>query len=75
MALPTDRPTTVARMTSGWNLAEIWERVADRMPDATAQRDDHREFTWAEFDRRADGVAAALVGAGAQHQDKVAHYL
>ena len=30
---------------------------------------------WAEFDRRADGVAAALLGAGLEQQDKVAQYL
>ena len=61
--------------TPGWNLAEIWERNADRFPDATAQIQGDRTFTWAEFDRRADGVAAALLAGGAQHQDKVAHYL
>ena len=27
------------------------------------------------MDRRADGIAATLLAAGAQHQDKVAHYL
>ena len=61
--------------TPGWNLAEIWERNADRFPDATAQIQGDRTFTWAEFDQRADGVAAALLAGGAQHQDKVAHYL
>ena len=61
--------------TNGWNLAEIWERVADRFPDSTAQIQGDRTYTWAEFDRRADGVAATLLAAGAQHQDKVAHYL
>ena len=61
--------------TTGWNLAEIWERVADRFPDSTAQIQGDRTYTWAEFDRRADGIAATLLAAGAQHQDKVAHYL
>jgi acyl-CoA synthetase (AMP-forming)/AMP-acid ligase II len=59
----------------GWNLAEIWERNADRFPDAVAQLQGERSFTWAQFDRRADGIAAALLAAGATHQDKVAHYL
>jgi acyl-CoA synthetase (AMP-forming)/AMP-acid ligase II len=68
----TTAPHTAA---PGWNLAEIWERNADRFPDATAQIQGDRTFTWAEFDRRADGVAAALLAGGAQHQDKVAHYL
>ena len=62
-------------MSAGWNLAEIWEHNADRFPDAMAQRQADRSFTWAEFDRRADGVAATLLTSGAQHQDKVAHYL
>ena len=60
---------------AGWNLAEIWERNADRFPDAIAQVCGDRTSTWAEFDRRADGIAAALLAAGAQRQDKVAHYL
>ncbi len=62
-------------MTSGWNFAEIWERHADRFPDAIAQVQGDQSFTWAEFDHRADGIAATLLGAGLQHQDKVAHYL
>ncbi len=31
--------------------------------------------TWADFDRRADGVAKALLDVGVKRQDKVAHYL
>lgn len=62
-------------MSAGWNLAEIWEHNADRFPDAMAQRQADRAFTWAEFDRRADGIAATLLAAGAQRNDKVAHYL
>ncbi len=62
-------------MSAGWNLAEIWEHNADRFPDAVAQRQADRAFTWAEFDRRADGIAATLLAAGAQRNDKVAHYL
>ncbi len=66
---------TTHGMSSGWNLAEIWEHNADRFPDAVAQLQGDRSFTWAEFDRRADGIAATLLAGGAQHQDKVAHYL
>ena len=61
--------------TPGWNFAEIWEHHADRFPDAVAQVQGDRVFTWSEFDHRADGIAATLLGAGAGHQDKVAHYL
>ena len=62
-------------MAAGWNFADIWEHNADRFPDAQAQVNGHRRFTWAEFDRRADGVAATLLAAGALQGDKVAHYL
>ncbi|MEI7548438.1 MAG: AMP-binding protein [Actinomycetota bacterium] len=62
-------------MTAGWNFAEIWERIADSMPDAVAQVQGDRWYTWREFDHRADGIAATLLAAGLQHQDKVAHYL
>ena len=66
---------TNAATTAGWNLAEIWERNALHFPDAVAQIQGDRTFSWAEFDRRADGIAATLLAAGAEHQAKVAHYL
>lgn len=65
----------VAATSSGWNLADIWEHNADRFPDAVAQVHGDRVSTWTEFDRRADGLAATLIGRGVGHQDKVAHYL
>ncbi len=60
---------------SGWNLANVFETIADQIPDALAQHQGDRTFTWAEFDRRADGVARALLDAGFGEQDKVAQYL
>ncbi|MGI9029288.1 MAG: acyl-CoA synthetase [Ilumatobacteraceae bacterium] len=62
-------------MRPGWNFADVFEAVADRQPDALAQRHAGRSTTWAEFDRRADGIAAALLAAGVGEQDKVAQYL
>jgi acyl-CoA synthetase (AMP-forming)/AMP-acid ligase II len=59
----------------GWNFAEMWEHHADRFPDAVVQIQGDRSFTWSEFDRRADGIAATFLEAGVVHQDKVAHYL
>jgi acyl-CoA synthetase (AMP-forming)/AMP-acid ligase II len=59
----------------GWNFADIWEWVADHRPEAQAQVQGDRRFTWAEMDRRADGIAATLLAGGATHQDKVAQYL
>ncbi len=61
--------------TNGWNFADLWEAVADRIPDAPAQWHGDRMWTWAEFDQRADGIARTFLDAGAQHQDKVVHYL
>ncbi len=59
----------------GWNIAEVWEAVADVQPDAPAQVQGERRSCWREFDRRADGVAAALLRLGVERQDKVAQYL
>jgi fatty-acyl-CoA synthase len=59
----------------GWNFADLWETIADTIPDAPAQRHGERSTTWAEFDRRADGVAATLLEAGTAEQDKVALYV
>ena len=59
----------------GWNIAEVWEAVADVQPDAPAQVHRDRRLTWKEFDRRADGVAAAFLELGVERQDKVAQYL
>ena len=61
-------------MTS-WNLADIFETVADVLPDAPAQRFGDRLYSWAEFDRRADSIAADLLDAGLVQQSKVAAYL
>ena len=61
-------------MTS-WNVADLWEVCAGVRGDAPAQVHGDRTVTWADFDRRADGLAAALLAAGLGHQDKVAQYL
>jgi acyl-CoA synthetase (AMP-forming)/AMP-acid ligase II len=62
-------------MSDGWNFADLFEALAERQPDAMAQRHAGITTTWAEFDRRADGVAATLLAAGVAEQDKVAQYL
>jgi acyl-CoA synthetase (AMP-forming)/AMP-acid ligase II len=53
----------------------MWEWVADHLPEAPAQKQGDTTSTWAEMDRRADGIASTLLADGAQRQDKVAHYL
>ena len=60
---------------TGWNFADIWEVAARQAPDAPAQVQGDRTVSWSEFNRRADGVAAALLATGVAHQDKVAQYL
>jgi acyl-CoA synthetase (AMP-forming)/AMP-acid ligase II len=58
-----------------WNFADVWETVADLIPKANALAHEDRRVTWAELDRRADGIAQALIDAGLGQQDKVAQYL
>ena len=60
---------------TGWNFADVFERIADELPDDLAQQQGERRLTWRDFDRRADGVATALLDAGLGEQDKVAQYL
>jgi len=56
-------------------FADIWEEVAHARGDALAQVQAARRFSWTEFDRRADALAATFLAAGARRQDKVANYL
>ncbi len=58
-----------------WNYADVWETVADRIPEANALLQGPRRVTWGEMDRRADGIAQTLLDLGLGRQDKVAHYL
>jgi fatty-acyl-CoA synthase len=60
---------------SDWNLADIWEAAARVRGDATALSCGGVRRSWTELDRRADGIARALLDAGLGHQDKVAQYL
>ena len=59
----------------GWNFADLWELNAEQLPEAMAVVSGDRRVTWSEFDHRADGVAAWLLGLGVAEQDKVAQYL
>jgi 3-oxocholest-4-en-26-oate---CoA ligase len=58
-----------------WNFADVWEAVAGRLATAPAQEHASRSWTWQDFDRRANGVAAGLLERGIVHQDKIAQYL
>jgi fatty-acyl-CoA synthase len=58
-----------------WNFADIYEAVADRVPDRIAQIQGERTQTWSQLDRRTSALAADLVAAGLTQQSKVACYL
>ncbi len=61
---------------NGWNFADLWETIADGLPEALCQQQGARQVTWGEFNQRANGVARTLLAAeGAAEQDKVAQYL
>lgn len=62
-------------MTAGWNYADVWEEIADCLPDEVAAMHGPVVLTWRELDERADGVAGALLDAGLRRQDKVAQYM
>ena len=58
-----------------WNFADIWESVADALPDHVALVQGARRITWGQFDDRASRLAAALTAAGLRPGSKVASYL
>jgi fatty-acyl-CoA synthase len=60
---------------SRWIFADVWETVADVLPDAPALTHGDRTVTWSALDRRADNLARWLLGTDVRHQDKVALYL
>jgi 3-oxocholest-4-en-26-oate---CoA ligase len=59
----------------GWNYGDLWEIVADTLPDWEVLVQGERRLTWREVERRANGVAQSLLACGLGHQAKVAHFL
>ena len=57
---------------TGWNFADVYEVVADVAPGHQAIVQGDRRVSWAEFDRRASGVAQALLDAGHEHGETLA---
>ena len=60
---------------SDWNFPGVWEQAAAAFPDACATVHGDRRLSWADFDRRAAALAAALVERGLRPGAKVAQYL
>ena len=73
-AKPADS-VTVRYVNTGWNYADVWEAIAESIPDHVAQVHGSRRDTWQQFDQRADGLALSLLEVGAERDDKVAIYL
>ena len=58
-----------------WTLADVWEAIAASQPERPALIQADRVISWAEFDARADALAAHFIARGMSHQAKVAGYL
>lgn len=58
-----------------WNLASVWESVADALPDRTVLVHGDRRSAWSAFDDRAARFADALRAAGLRPGSKVAQFL
>ncbi len=59
----------------GWNLASVWESIADAVPDRPALVQGDTTRTWSAFDDRAARLGAALSALGVEPGAKVAFYL
>lgn len=66
---------TSSLSTTGWCFADVWEAVADQLPDSPCLTQGHTTRSWSQVDRRADGLARTLLNEGAAPQDKVAQYM
>ena len=59
----------------GWNFADVFNVVAQEIPDRPALIQGSRLVSWKELDHRAEALARFLAAAGLERQDKVAQYL
>jgi fatty-acyl-CoA synthase len=57
------------------NLASMWEAVADRLPEKTAQVHGDQRISFRDFERRAARLAGRLAAHGVGRGSKVAMYL
>ena len=60
---------------SSWTFADVWEAIAAVQPDLAAHIQGDRIISWADFDARADALAAYFIAQGLDHQAKVAAFL
>jgi fatty-acyl-CoA synthase len=62
-------------VTTDLMLADIWERVADAIPDRIALTQGDRAVTWRDYDDRAARLATAFAAAGLAPDSKVGLFL
>jgi acyl-CoA synthetase (AMP-forming)/AMP-acid ligase II len=60
---------------SNWAIADVWDTVADRLPNAPAVMHGDRRRNWREFERNASGLARLLLDHGLRRGDTFAQYL
>jgi 3-oxocholest-4-en-26-oate---CoA ligase len=57
------------------HFANVWQAIADKVPDRTALVHGHRQLTWREYDDRAARLARSFLDHGLGPDSKVALYL
>jgi len=58
-----------------WNFADLWEICTEIRGEQRAQVHGDHVVTWNDFNQRSNGLAATMLAAGVEQQDKVAQYL
>ncbi len=58
-----------------WNFADLWEICAEIRGEQRAQVHGDLVVSWTDFNQRSNGLAATMLAAGVEQQDKVAQYL
>lgn len=68
-----ETPGTASSET--WNLASVWETIADELADVAVLIHGEHTITWREFDERSARLASVFADHGIGHDSKVALYL
>lgn len=61
--------------SEGWHYADLFEAIAEAVPDRTAMIYGDVELSWRDFERRSNALATDLMSAGLGAASKVAVYL
>lgn len=64
----------MALKNSKMHLADIWEAIADAMPDAPAVTDGDKNYSWAEYNERSARLAQFYADSGLSAGAKIAIY-